>query len=499
MNLTKSKYCTGLQCPKILWLEKNMPEQFDQSTVDKGRIEIDNAVGNLAKGYFGAFTEVPFSWNKTEMIDETRRLLDAGTNVIAEASFSHKNNFCCVDILLKVKGGFELIEVKSSSASADDEPDDIEPIYFDDMAYQYYVVTKSGLKVKKVSIMQLNKNYVRLGKLDLQELFVLTDCTGHILDMQDELPENIAYIIDMAKQSVEPEVLIGSGCDGCGFKKWCFRKLPPNNVFEIGWRMRSTKKDELYSAGIVSFEDILEGGIKLSEKQNRQVEAATRNLPPHINKDEIAAFLSTIKYPLYHLDFETYQQAIPLWDNVSPYMQIPFQYSLHIQDMPCGPVIHKEFLAKEGADTRRLLAERLCADIPINVCVMAYNMSFEKSQIKGMARLFPDLAGHLMNIHDHMIDLMAPFQSGAYYCREMGGSYSIKKVLPALCSGDPELDYEALNHVHNGNEAMAVYASLHEKSAKEIDETRIALLAYCRLDTLAMVKILEKLYSLTLS
>ena len=496
MNLTKSKYCLGIQCPKILWMELNMPEQFDQSAIDEARIKTGNEVGNWAKKYFGEFTEVSFVPDKNEMIAETQHLLDAGTNVITEASFAFAGNFCRVDLLRKVKGGFELIEVKSSTISAKEGTDGVKSIYFDDMAYQYYVLTNSGLNINKVSIMQLNREYVHQGKLDEQKLFVITDCTGEILAMQDDIAANIADIKAVAEQSAEPEILIGSGCAGCGFQEWCFRELPPNNVFAIGWRMRSNKKDEAYNSGIITFEDILDSGLKLSEKQMLQVKAVVQNLPPYINTDEIRSFLSQIKYPLYHLDFETCQQAVPQWDNVSPYMQIPFQYSLHIQDAPCGPVLHKEFLGKEGIDPRRSLAERLCADIPMNVCLMAYNMSFEKTQLKGLAKLFPDLTEHLMNMHDHMIDLMIPFQTGAYYCREMGGSYSIKKVLPALCPDDPELDYHTLNLIHDGGEAMAAFASLHEKPPEEIAEVRAALLAYCRLDTLAMVKILEKLYAL---
>jgi hypothetical protein len=126
---------------------------------------------------------------------------------------------------------------------------------------------------------------------------------------------------------------------------------------------------------------------------------------------------------------------------------------------------------------------------------MAYNTSFEKARIKELALLFPNLAGHLLSIGNNMIDLAEPFRSGTYYCREMGGSYSIKSVLPALCPNDPELDYQALNFIHNGNEAMDAYSSLHTKPPEQIAEIRAALLAYCKLDTLAMVKILEKLYA----
>ncbi len=121
-------------------------------------------------------------------------------------------------------------------------------------------------------------------------------------------------------------------------------------------------------------------------------------------------------------------------------------------------------------------------------------MSFEKGVIHDLAEHFPDLKNHLMNIHANMKDLMVPFQKRFYYCNEFQGSYSIKYVLPALFPNDPELDYHALRGVHDGAEAMNAFPLLHTKSLQEIADTRIDLLAYCRLDTLAMVKILGKLY-----
>ena len=499
MNMTKSKYCAGLQCPKILWMQQNMPEKFDQAALDESRIETGNAVGELAMGYFGQYEQVPYSPDKNEMITETKRLINSGIKIITEASFAFENNFCSADILRRTEEGFELIEVKSSTASDGDGPDTVKQAYIDDMAYQLYVLTNSGLSVDRVSIMQLNRDYVRNGELDIQSLFVLIDCTERVLEKQEEIQNNIDNIRSLVEQTDEPgepEIRISSGCIGCGFEGWCMLGLPENNVFEIGWSMWGSKKNDAYNNGFISFEDILNGDVKLTDKQMRQVKTAADNLPPLINKEQIRTFLSTVGYPLYHLDFETYQQPIPLWDNVSPYMQIPFQYSLHIQDAPCGPVTHKEFLGLQGADPRRALTEQLCADIPMNACTMAYNMSFEKSQIKGLARIFPDLRDHLMSIHNNMVDVMVPFQSGAYYCREMGGSYSIKKVLPALFPDDPELNYKALSLIHNGGEAMAAFATLHEKPPHEIAEIRAAMLAYCRLDTLAMVKILEKLYSI---
>lgn len=168
MYLSKSKYCAGIQCSKILWMDRNMPE-LDRSTVDETRIATGRAVGDFAKGYFGEYVEVPFDRaNIGGMITQTRRLIDAGADVIAEASFLYDGNFCSVDILRKTDNGYEIVEVKSSIKFDD--------IYYDDMAYQYYVVTNSGLPVSKVSLMHLSSAYMRQGELDLQKLFTIRDC-----------------------------------------------------------------------------------------------------------------------------------------------------------------------------------------------------------------------------------------------------------------------------------------------------------------------------------
>ena len=496
MYLSKSRYCAGLQCPKILWMDKNMPEQ--KAEQDDSRLIIGNTVGNLARGYFGEYSEVPFyHGNMGGMIKETQRLLDEGARVITEASFTYDGCFCSVDILKKVDGGYELIEVKSASGKDEDRETDIKEVYLDDIAYQYYVLTHCGLKIVKTLLMCLNKEYVRYGELDVQQLFTLTNCTARVISRQDDLPWSISAMKKVADKESEPDEIIGKRCDTpyeCGYKSWCFRNLPEHNVFSIGWRMKSDIKDTLYRNGVVSFEDIVRSDCALSEKPARQVMTKLRNLPPHIDKGALRHFLETVKYPLYHLDFETYQQAVPEWDGVSPYKHIVFQYSLHIQSECCGAVEHKEFLGKQGVDPRRELAERLCADIPTDVCVMVYNKTFERTQLLNLAALFPKMETHLMSIRENIVDLMLPFSSGMYYCREMGRGYSIKNVLPALCGSDPELDYQKLPLIHNGGEAMTAYATLHEQPQEEAAKIRAALLAYCKLDTLAMVKLLGKLY-----
>jgi len=184
---------------------------------------------------------------------------------------------------------------------------------------------------------------------------------------------------------------------------------------------------------------------------------------------------------------------VPQFPGTKPYQQIPFQYSLHYIEEPGGELKHKEFLAESGVDPRRAIAESLCRDIPMHTCVTAYNRGFECGRINELALLFPDLAPHLLNIRSNIQDLLTPFQSGYYYNRAMGGSFSIKSVLPALYPDDPSLDYHNLEGVHNGGEAMDLFPKIKDLPPEEQVIARKNLLEYCKLDTYAMVKVWEEL------
>ena len=492
MNLSKSKYVRGLQCPKMLWMDKYKPEMAEQNPALEGIFATGNEVGDLARRYFGEYDLVDFDLGIDSMLRQTQEFINNGSKNIAEASFYVDNLFCSVDILHKNPYGWDIVEVKSSTAVHD--------VYLDDMAFQLYVLNKAGLNITGIYNMHLNSNYVRYGDLDLHQLFVLEDCTEICMFKQNDVQQNIAGICRYLAiaDDFEPEKDIDICCESpyeCAYKGYCSRHLPYPSVFNIS-RLNTNKKYELYHNGIISFEDIERAKPKFTAKQWQQVDTAYYHYAPTIDKIGIRSCVEQYTYPLYYLDFETYQPAVPPYDGIRPYMQVPFQYSLHIQNEKGGELEHREFLGEAGADPRRALAEQLCRDIPKDVCTLAYNMSFEKTRIKELANQFPDLADHLMNIHDNIKDLMLPFQNHYYYSEALEGSYSIKKVLPALCPNDPELDYHALDGIHNGGEAMQAYPDLVNHTPEEQAVIRKNLLAYCRLDTLAMVKVLEKLYDM---
>lgn len=485
MNYSKTKYCNAIQCNKMLWLDINKKEEKEEINNDS-IFENGKEVGEVAKQLFENRIDIKYDSDLNVMIDKTNKALENHENiVVTEASFLYENNFCSIDILRKNNNDIEIYEVKSSTS--------INDIYFDDVSYQMYVLKNLGLNVTKVSLVYLNSNYVRNGDLDLNELFIIEEVTDIALSKQLEVKEKLDELNNYMLQTEDPNDDIGMHCMKpyeCPFFKYCTKNLPKNNVFNVR-NMLNKDKFNFYHNGIVSYEDLLNEPLK--PKFRQQIEFELYNKEEYINKKDINEFLNTLSYPMYFLDFESYQQPIPKYNGIKPYMQIPFQYSLHYYEEENGELFHKEFLAEANVDPRRNLAESLVNDIPKNVCTIAYNMTFEKMIIKNLAKLYPDLEEHLMNIHDNMKDLMIPFKDRSFYKKEMLGSYSIKYVLPALFPNDESLNYKNLNLIHNGSEAMSMFAMHGNMDLEMQKQVRESLLRYCELDTFAMVKIWQKL------
>ena len=489
--LSKSRYCQCVQCEKILWLNKYKPDEA--AGVDKTVIfENGHKVGELAKGLFGDYEDVEFQRPLTIMIEKTKELLQNKPNVITEASFNYDNNFCSVDILKNDTDGVEIYEVKSSTSVKD--------IYLDDASYQYYVLDNLGFNVKKVAIVYVNKEYVK-GELpvedELEKFFIIEDVTEIALSKQDEIRYNIEMInkfMEEHDEFNEPPTVLDINCFkpyDCDFWQYCTRDLPKPNVFDIA-EMRRDQKVKKYNEGKVSFEDL--EYEDLNPKYAEQIDFELNDKDSKINEHAIARLLNSLEYPLYFIDYESYQLPIPEYEKTKPYQQLPFQYSLHIIREEGAPLEHKEFLAEvDDEDFIRHFAESMINDLSEDGSVIVYNRVFEESLVnKKLAEMYPDLKDEIYRINSNMVDFMVPFKKRDYYMKEMEGSYSIKKVLPALYPDDPELDYSNLPVVHDGGEASEAFKNLKDKSKEEQEEIRNGLLVYCGLDTYAMVKLWEK-------
>ena len=492
LYLSKSKYCGLWQCPKIAWLKKYKPEKlaFDESTLS--RMEAGNEVGDLAMGLFGDFVEVTaYHGDKLDlpqMIAATKAEMEKGTPVICEASFQYNGLYCAVDILKKENGGWAIYEVKSSTHND-------QPVYIADVAYQKYVLEHCGVPVSGLYLVCLDGDYVFDGCLDIHRLFKITDVAQAAQVEENSIAANLSIAERLLASEEEPAIDLSVNCKNpylCGFWPYCSRHIPSPSVFDL-YRMPFAKKIEYYKKGKITYQDLLFDPGITSPKQVRQILYAVSDQGTYVNKESIRDFLDTLSFPLYFLDFETMQTVIPRFVGTKPYAQIPFQYSLHYIEREGGELKHTEYLAKSGTDPRRELAERLCADIPMNVCVTACNKSFECTRIKELAAAFPDLADHLLNIEANIRDLLVPFQTGCYYNRAMGGSFSIKSVLPALFPDDPALDYHNLDGVHHGGEAMTLFPKIKDMPPEEQKKARYNLLKYCELDTFAMVKVWQEL------
>lgn len=438
--LSKSTFMYGCQCSKRLWLHKFQPDLRDEMDEEQIRIfQRGTNVGELARQLFpggvNAAPPTPFEYQRS--VADTARYIREGHSIIYEAAFQYEGLLCAIDIMVKRRGKWYGYEVKSSTS--------VKPAFVQDAAYQYYVISHSGIALADMFITHLNTNYIRRGALDLQQLFHSESVLEVVQEEQPFIIEKARELKSLLKSKKMPLVAIGDYCTKpyeCDFMGHCY-------------------KDE----------------------------ADPDPEPAFIDKSVINEFLGELKYPLHYLDFETWMAAIPECDGHWSYRQIPFQYSLHKQLTSKTQLEHQYYLATHPHDGLDKFLSQLLKDCGSEGSILVYNKTFESQVLEKLKIDFPYMAKAITAIQDRMVDLMSPFRK-SYRLPAMQGSYSIKYVLPALV---PELSYDSLA-INNGAMASAAFYELQvEKDQIKIELIRKQLLDYCGLDTMAMVRILEKL------
>lgn len=491
-TLSKTDFISGVQCPRQLWLKKHKPEAC--MDVETEHTEDGDAVGALARQYFPDAVEIPLGW-AGEMAEDTAFFLQEAPATICEATFLADGLSCSADIIRYDGRALDIFELKSSSSVKD--------VQLYDLAFQTYVIRAAGFQVRSANIMHINKDYRRDGELDIHRLLVIENKTVDMDYLAGKIAVQLEQLMPLcAEETPEPGTAIGCHCEQpyeCPCKAYCRAAAgvpEEGSVFDAPG-LSYAKKYTLFHQGYITLEQ-LNGQVQgLTARQQATINSMFMPDDGYIFVDHkrVKEFLNSLRFPLYHLDFETFNRAVPMFDQSVPYEQIPFQYSLHIQDAPSSAARHCEYLSYPGQDPRRGLAEQLCHDIPLGAQAIAYNKSFEASVCQRLAALYPDLAPNLLSIADNLADLMVPFQKKWVSSAAMHGSYSIKAVLPALCGMPAELDYHMLPGPHNGQEASATFLSMCQMTdLAEIEALRHGLLLYCGLDTTAMVCVLNKLY-----
>ena len=408
---------------------------------------------------------------------------DPGLKAIHEAAFTYDDVRIRVDILEQIEDGpWNLVEVKSSTSVKD--------VYYPDVAIQYYVLKGCGLRINRTGILHINNQYVYDGRnLDLQSLFSFADLTDETIAMQLEIPSRLEALKTMLANPDAPEIRPSRHCHkpyDCEFWDHCIRDMPKFWVYDING-IRQEQLAELARLGVQKINEIPED-FALSEIQQRIRKCIISE--NEFISDELKAELNGVDYPVHFLDFETIGTAVPRYAGTRPYQTIPFQWSDHIL-YENGKLAHREYLCNEDKDPREEFTQTLLDALGADGSIVIYT-SYETAVLNSIIEDFPQYADELQSVIDRFIDLYAIIRR-YYYHPEFYGSFSLKYVLPALV---PEMSYENLS-IQEGMQASTEYLRMIDSATPEDEKARLRqdLLTYCGQDTLAMVKIRDKLLS----
>jgi hypothetical protein len=482
--LSKSAFINGKQCPKRLWLQYFGRERREDTAEESGcGFQKGREIGILARDCFpGGQLVATEPFDAEAAVAITARLMKSGSRVIYEASFLWDGLFASVDILVRRGPQWHAYEVKSGTS--------IKEHYLADASFQLHVLRGAGVSVSRFFIMHVDSRFQKFGPIEPSALFQIVPVMRRLRLMLPELVAQVETLKQVLSANQVPEKDIGPHCSSphpCPFTDQCWSHIPTPSIFDI-MHLGGTRKFELYYQGVYRQEE-LPDGYHLSEMQKLQVSSTVSGMD-YVNESALKDWLNRLVYPLYLMDFECFQPAVPLYDGTRPYQQIPFQFSVHRTEFPGGPTDHKEFLAESGPDPRPAFIESLLTATGTSGTVLAYNKSFELGRLRELAVQFPDRATEIQLLINRVADLMEPFEKKWYYTPGMQGSHSIKSVLPAMVPG---LHYQALA-ISNGQAASEAFEGLiYLDNPRREQEIKDQLLAYCKLDTEAMVYILEKI------
>jgi len=485
VGLSKSRVMAGIQCAKQLWWRVHEPSAVElvpdamlEAVFARGR-----QVGEVARAHVpgGVLIDLPHDAYE-ERLEATRTALASEVPVVYEASFRADSVYVAVDILERgADGGFCVTEVKSTTS--------VKEPHLTDVAIQGHVARRAGLPVRRMEIMHLNR---ACTYPDLDDLFVRADVTAAAEARLATLPGEVGALQAML-DGPRPEVATGPHCTRpyeCPFLDRCWAPQPPHHVSTL-YRQQARALAALYEQGYQSILDLPEDTAlaATADRQRRAVQAGRMIVEPGLGR-ALRACLS----PVAFLDFETAGLPIPVWNGCHPWDALPVQWSCHVED-GAGGLAHHAWLAEGPDDVRPALAEQLLAACEPTRTIVAYHARFERECIQRIAAGAPALAPRLARVAERLVDLLPIVREHVYH-PAFGGSFSLKRVLPALVPG---LGYDDLAIADGALASVALERLLWGGDAvshAERGRLRADLQGYCARDTLGLARLLERLRNL---
>lgn len=476
--ISKSDYLLWKKHPCWLWLKKNSPDILpppDAGAQERMRV--------------GADIEEIASKRWTDIQRGT--VPDRAGAVGLQCTLEHDGFQCRCDALKRLDdGALEVIEIKSSTRA--------KPEHHLDLAFQCQVALGSGHKVSKLTVLHIDQGYVRTGQIDPESLLLETDVTEEVYELLSKVLEEMVE----ARRCAALDEMPDTSPRHCGThdndikNQWLTIlrhafEWPEQSVYEIP-RMKLGASAELEDEEILRFADVPDDRLTPAQRSKKRLLTIKE---PEIKRNKIKEELGQLTFPICFLDYETSSVAVPDFEGTKPYQQVVFQHSVHVLEKLGVEPKHHEYLHVQPTLPARKVAESLEQALSGGGSIIVWNKGFEMSRNREMAELLPEYAEFFESINDRIYDLMVPFKDGALYAdARFVASASIKRVLPVIV---PDLSYGNLD-IQEGESAARLWREAVLKGSDEIDPAKVLqdLRDYCRLDTLAMVRIYQHLASL---
>jgi len=474
-RLSKSKILSGRQCVKRLYLEVHQPQLAEISPSTQQVEWWGDEVLKVARALNQGGILIGHDHDLNQALAQTSSLLEKSiSNPLFEAAFENEGVLVRSDVLFPDPREPRLVEVKAATS--------VEDYHLEDCAVQAWVIENRGIPLTRIELARVDTSFIYKGGQNYQGLLVHEDVTPAVRQIYSEVPKWVKEFRQVLEGPM-PNIEMGRQCSkpfDCPFMCHCSIGQPeyPVSILPYGGKVVG----ELLSEGISDIRDIPVGRLAnpTHERVRRVTVAGEFELDPQAGE-----IVRNLPFPRYYLDFETIQFAVPVWVGTSPYQQLPFQWSCHIEESS-GALRHEEFLDTSGEPPMRSFAESLFATLGNNGPILHYH-HFEKTILKLLSKLLPGLSGQLDGLIARLVDLL-PIARNHYYHPEMKGSWSIKAVLPCVA---PDLSYSSFEEVMDGQAAQRAYLELIKPESPEDRRKKLEeeLRSYCQLDTLAMVRL----------